>query len=220
VYGTDGDEQDDIELVINNARMYNKSDTPVHKSAIRVREAAESILADLEDVDRPDSVSSRHAKQVADLLDTDMLESLFDYQYDPPAKVEPIDIVPKEAVAVKARGKAKKRVSEAGEGEGEGETATPKKRRTEAELMQDAAAPTPVASSRANPRDGATAPGTEKGKRKKKVVEPAEEVKVKGEAEKKPVQKGKGKAVEEAPKSAVEAMEIDRHESFMLFESG
>lgn len=93
--------QDDIELVINNARMYNKTDTPVHKAAVRLREAAEPILAELESLDRADSLASHLALETVALLTPDTIDALFAYHYDAAVpEVKLVEEVPVEEEAV------------------------------------------------------------------------------------------------------------------------
>lgn len=83
-YHTTTEFQDDVELVLSNARLYNKADTGVYKDADRVGAAAAPILAELESLCREDSLLSRHGSERAALLTEDFVESLFQYSFDAP----------------------------------------------------------------------------------------------------------------------------------------
>lgn len=78
--------QDDIDLIINNARLYNKKDSVVQRHAVRIREAAEEILADLDSLDAPTSDPSVLRAQLTELVTPEYLEQLFEFKYDPPPK--------------------------------------------------------------------------------------------------------------------------------------
>lgn len=78
--------QDDIDLVINNARRYNKKDSVIHRHAVRIREAAEEILTELDSLDEPTSDPFILQAQLAELVTPEYLEQLFDFSYDPPPK--------------------------------------------------------------------------------------------------------------------------------------
>lgn len=81
-YLTGTDFQDDIELVLNNARRYNKPETSYHKLAISVGDAAEPILSELDTIDRNDSIVSMHSMELTKLLETDFVEDLFSYHFE------------------------------------------------------------------------------------------------------------------------------------------
>lgn len=80
--------QDDVELVLNNARRYNKSDTIVHKSAIKVGEAAQLILAELDGLDRTDSVEHLRSLELLEALTEEVIEDLFEYNLPDPNAVD------------------------------------------------------------------------------------------------------------------------------------
>lgn len=80
--------QDDVELVLNNARMYNKNDSFVHKMAIRVGELAEPILAELDSLDRTDSTINQRAAELIAALTDETIEDLFDYSLPDPNAVD------------------------------------------------------------------------------------------------------------------------------------
>lgn len=74
--------QDDVRLVINNARRYNKPTTPIHRAAVKLLESAEPILAELEALDERLSDPNITAHYVAQILDPQAVQELFDFDYD------------------------------------------------------------------------------------------------------------------------------------------
>ncbi|ORY92515.1 hypothetical protein BCR35DRAFT_273628 [Leucosporidium creatinivorum] len=85
-YLTATDFQDDVDLVINNARHYNKKDSVIHRHAVRIREAADEILSELDALDEHTSDPSVLQAQLGELVTPEYLEQLFDFSYDPPPK--------------------------------------------------------------------------------------------------------------------------------------
>ena len=81
--------QDDIELVLNNARRYNKPETSYHKLAIQLGELAEPILSSLvETIDKSDSIVSVHSTELTKLLSVNYVDELFNYQFEEGILVE------------------------------------------------------------------------------------------------------------------------------------
>ncbi|KAI5475586.1 Bromodomain and PHD finger domain containing protein 3 [Pseudohyphozyma bogoriensis] len=116
-YLTTQDFQDDVELVINNARRYNKKDTPFHRMAVKVHEGAEPILAELEVLDSSDSTASKFASEVSGLLTKEMVDSLFDYHFEQPSPSPSPPKEPLRLIAVKngKKGKGKAKATDAEE---------------------------------------------------------------------------------------------------------
>lgn len=75
-------EQGDVRLVINNARRYNKSSSNVHKSAVKLLETAEPLLASLETLDEPLSTPNITSHYLAEILTPDAVQQLFAFAYD------------------------------------------------------------------------------------------------------------------------------------------
>ncbi|KAG0654229.1 hypothetical protein C6P46_001828, partial [Rhodotorula mucilaginosa] len=73
---------DDVRLVINNARRYNKPTTPIHRAAVKLLESAEPILAELEALDERLSDPNITAHYVSQILDPQAVQELFEFDYD------------------------------------------------------------------------------------------------------------------------------------------
>lgn len=74
--------QDDVHLIINNARRYNKPGTPVHKAAVKLLEFAEPLLVELEGLDTRLSDPSILSHYISQVLTPEDVEDLFAYKYD------------------------------------------------------------------------------------------------------------------------------------------
>ncbi|BGO91332.1 hypothetical protein NBRC10512_007071 [Rhodotorula toruloides] len=81
-YPTALDFSGDVRLVINNARRYNKSSSNVHKSAVKLLETAEPLLASLETLDEPLSTPNITSHYLAEILTPDAVQQLFAFAYD------------------------------------------------------------------------------------------------------------------------------------------
>lgn len=81
-------DQDDIELIFNNARIYNGVETAVHKAALRFQKAAEPLLAELASLDDGDI---DYLKVLPHALDQETIDNLFNFDYD---KDEPVVLPP------------------------------------------------------------------------------------------------------------------------------
>ncbi|GAA5981832.1 hypothetical protein JCM10908_004626 [Rhodotorula pacifica] len=81
-YPTALDFSDDIRLVINNARRYNKPATPIHKAAVKLLESAEPLLADLEALDDRLSDPNVLSHYISQVLTPQTVHELFDFNYD------------------------------------------------------------------------------------------------------------------------------------------
>ncbi|KAL8280581.1 hypothetical protein RQP46_006904 [Phenoliferia psychrophenolica] len=88
-YLTATDFADDIDLVINNARRFNKPEHSIHKLAIKVHADAQPLLLALESLDHPDSVATRRAADLAGALSVEFLDELFDFRYEPESELSP-----------------------------------------------------------------------------------------------------------------------------------
>ncbi|GAA5870239.1 hypothetical protein JCM3774_004618 [Rhodotorula dairenensis] len=81
-YATALDFSDDVRLVINNARRYNKPATPIHRAAVRLLESAEPHLAGLEALDDRESEPNIMSQHIAQLLTPQTVHELFEFKYD------------------------------------------------------------------------------------------------------------------------------------------
>ncbi|BGO99461.1 NuA3 HAT complex component NTO1 [Rhodotorula toruloides] len=81
-YPTALDFSGDVRLVINNARRYNKSSSNVHKSAVKLLETIEPLLASLEALDNPLSTPNITTHYLAEILTADAVQQLFAFDYD------------------------------------------------------------------------------------------------------------------------------------------
>ncbi|GAA5970804.1 hypothetical protein JCM11641_004461 [Rhodosporidiobolus odoratus] len=81
-YTSCGDFVGDVQLVINNARRYNKPYTPVHKAAIRLLELSTPFLEELEALDQPQSIPSLLSKDLAQVFTAEVVEELWRFGYD------------------------------------------------------------------------------------------------------------------------------------------
>lgn len=59
--------QDDIALVVDNAMLYNKADSPFYKTAVRIKTQSASLFEELKQLARPIPPDSPEAGQVGDL---------------------------------------------------------------------------------------------------------------------------------------------------------
>jgi hypothetical protein len=73
-----------VNLVFDNALLYNQPGTPFHKSALRLKSAAGPILADLDHLDRPDSASQSHAADLVSLLNNEFVDEMIAFDYELP----------------------------------------------------------------------------------------------------------------------------------------
>lgn len=98
---------DDMELIFNNARIYNSVETAVHKAALRFQKAAEPLLADLATLDDNDA---DYLKVLPHALDQETIDTLFEFDYD---NVEPVILPPPILAATTPKlPRKKKRTSE------------------------------------------------------------------------------------------------------------
>ncbi|TNY23428.1 hypothetical protein DMC30DRAFT_444324 [Rhodotorula diobovata] len=88
-YLSGGDFTGDVRLVINNARRYNASSSPVHKAAVRLLALVEPRLAALDAPDDNDDDDDSAAAtpllppgMVGEVLDDEAREALFEFGYD------------------------------------------------------------------------------------------------------------------------------------------
>ncbi|BGP15944.1 hypothetical protein JCM10213_003625 [Rhodosporidiobolus nylandii] len=72
----------DVNLVLNNARRYNKPYSPVHKAALRVLEQVSSSLDALEELDDPASTASVLANHLGEVLTPEMVSEIWEHGYD------------------------------------------------------------------------------------------------------------------------------------------
>lgn len=86
-YDTVKDFVDDVELVVSNARMYNKRDTVIHRTAVKLREQALPILAQLDGLDDEGSSTAVIRAHLTELLTDEVVDELFEYTGElPPPK--------------------------------------------------------------------------------------------------------------------------------------
>jgi len=204
--------KDDVELVINNARRYNKKDTSVHRSAVRVQEGAEPILAELESLDMPDSQESLYTSHIASLLEPDIVEQLFDYHYDPeppkPLKLVLLKKGKRVSTPTKKRSASEAGLDDVGR-------SSSRLRGEAAKLgIESDAAETPIVSTRVNPREAA---------RLRAEAAAQSEAGTPARATKR--DKGKGKAKEPEEEAAkeprpLEVVDIGKRDTFKMFETG
>ena len=81
--------KDDIGLVLSNARLYNGIDTTYYKISLRIEKLAEPILQSLDPIDIPNSSTYQYAADLTALLDTDVVESLLEFDYKLPKTPKP-----------------------------------------------------------------------------------------------------------------------------------
>ncbi|GAA5849464.1 hypothetical protein JCM8547_000461 [Rhodosporidiobolus lusitaniae] len=81
-YATAADFIGDVQLVINNARRYNKPYTPVHRAAVKVLEQAESSLDSLEALDDPEGVPAMLEEYLSELVGEKEVAEMWDQGYD------------------------------------------------------------------------------------------------------------------------------------------
>lgn len=66
--------------MLENARLYNKSDTLVHKSAIRLTELVAPILAELDTLDQPGTEDYERMETMVQSLTEETVNDLFEYK--------------------------------------------------------------------------------------------------------------------------------------------
>ncbi|KAM0752244.1 hypothetical protein T439DRAFT_299983 [Meredithblackwellia eburnea MCA 4105] len=82
-YLTATDFRDDYDLVINNARRFNKEDSIVHKHAVKVHNLAQPILAELEALDVADDSAVARKAKLNGILFPEILAEVFEFQDSP-----------------------------------------------------------------------------------------------------------------------------------------